>query len=107
MPEKTDAQKRAQKAYMEKFVRVEIRMTAEQRIAIQAHAEAQGQSVNAYINAAIDEKMAQEAAGSPASRIDRGIVSLPSETEKAASTDSKGRAEGISAAQTDKLEEKE
>lgn len=51
MPEKTEAQKRAQKNYMDKFVRVEIRMTAEQREEVQAHAEAQGESTNGFINA--------------------------------------------------------
>ena len=53
MPEKTEAQKRAQKNYMDKFVRVEIRMTAEQREEVQAHAEAQGESTNGFINRAI------------------------------------------------------
>lgn len=57
MGEKTEAQKRAQKAYMEKFVRVEIRMTQEKREAIQAHAEARGESVNGFINRAIDNQM--------------------------------------------------
>lgn len=60
MGEKTEAQKRAQKAYMEKFVRVEIRMTQEKREAIQAHAEAQGESVNGFINRAIDNQMEQD-----------------------------------------------
>ena len=35
MAEKTEAQKRAQKAYMEKFVRIEVRMTPEQRSIVQ------------------------------------------------------------------------
>lgn len=60
MPEKTEAQKRAQKAYMEKFVRVEIRMTQEKRDSIQAHAESQGESVNGFINRAIDNQMEQD-----------------------------------------------
>ena len=62
MPEKTEAQKRAQKNYMDKFVRVEIRMTAEQREEVQAHAEAQGASTTAYINRAISETIEQEKA---------------------------------------------
>ena len=37
MGEKTEAQKKAQQKYMEKFVRVEIRMDAEKREIIQAH----------------------------------------------------------------------
>ena len=65
MPEKTEAQKKAQKKYMEKFMVAQVRMERDKYGRIQSHAEAQGQSVNAYINAAIDEKMAQEAVGRP------------------------------------------
>lgn len=57
MAEKTAAQKKAQKAYMEKFVRVEIRMDASKREAIQFHAESRNESVNAFINRAIDSQM--------------------------------------------------
>ncbi len=87
MPEKTDAQKRAQKAYMEKFARVEIRMNAEQRTAIQAHAEAHSESVNGFINRAIAETMERDGGGMPLQPILRGVeavqgggVVLPSET---------------------------
>lgn len=68
MPEhkpKTDAQKRAQKAYMSQFVRVEIRMTPERRTAVQEHAAAQGESATAFINRAIDNQMKRD--DSPAS----------------------------------------
>lgn len=57
MPEKTPAQKKAQKNYMEKFARLEIRATKEERDVIQAHAAAQGESVNAFIKRAIQETM--------------------------------------------------
>ena len=60
MPEKTAAQKRAQKVYMEKFARVEIRMGVEKRDIIQAHAEAHGESVNGFINRAISETMERD-----------------------------------------------
>lgn len=60
MAEKTEAQKRAQKAYMNKFVRVEIRLTADKRDAIKAHAESRGESVNSFINRAIDEAMERD-----------------------------------------------
>lgn len=60
MAEKTAAQKRAQKAYMEKFVRVEIRMDAIQRAALQTHAEARSESVNGFINRAIQETMERD-----------------------------------------------
>ena len=60
MPEKTEAQKRAQKAYMEKFVRVEIRMDSSRRDAIKEFASTQGKSLNSFINEAIDEKMQRD-----------------------------------------------
>lgn len=63
MPEKTAAQKKAQQKYMEKFVRVEIRMTPEKREIIQAHAKAQGESATEFINRAIDETMERDAEG--------------------------------------------
>ena len=94
MPEKTEAQKRAQKAYMEKFVRVEIRMDAERRASIQTHAEAQGQSVNAYINAAIDEKMAQEAVESRTRLVEAEMILDTIGDENAVLGPSAGRTEG-------------
>ena len=60
MPEKTDAQKRAQKKYMEKLARVEITMTPEKRQRLQDHAAATGESVNTFVNRAIDEAMERE-----------------------------------------------
>lgn len=63
MGEKTEAQKKAQKAYMEKFVRVEIRMGPDKRNTLQAHAEARGESVNSFINRAIDETMERDGEG--------------------------------------------
>ena len=57
MPEKTEAQKRAQKTYMEKFARIELRLTVEQRDQIKARAAAGGLSVNAWIGQAIEEKL--------------------------------------------------
>lgn len=60
MPEKTTAQKRAQKNYMGKFARVEIRVTPEQRDVIQAHAAARGESMNVFIKRAIDETIERD-----------------------------------------------
>lgn len=95
MPEKTAAQKRAQKAYMEKFVRVEIRMDAKRRDSIQAHAAAQGESVNGFINRAIDQTIAQDAIKGPISPVKAEAVSLPSEASKCAPAASESRAEDI------------
>ena len=98
MPEKTEAQKRAQKAYMEKFVRVEIRMNAERRGTIQAHAAARGESVNGFINRAISETMERDAAASPqeasTAALEGRVVSLHSETEKRAPGASESQTEG-------------
>ena len=66
MPEKTEAQKKAQKKYMEKFVEVKVRMTPERRSAVQAHAEAQGESTTGFINRAIDETIARDNAAGEA-----------------------------------------
>ena len=60
MGEKTEAQKRAHKKYMEKFVEVKVRMTPERRSAVQAHAEGRGESTTAFINRAIDEAMERD-----------------------------------------------
>ena len=60
MPEKTEAQKKAQKKYMEKFMVAQVRMERDKYERVQAHASTAAQSVNAYINAAIDEKMERD-----------------------------------------------
>ena len=60
MGEKTEAQKKAQQKYMEKFAVARVRMNREKYEQIQAHAEAQGESVNGFINRAIDNQMHQD-----------------------------------------------
>ena len=70
MSEKTEAQKRAQKMYMEKFAVARVRMEVKQYDTVKAHAHATGESVNGFINRAITETMkrdevAQEAAQKP------------------------------------------
>ena len=67
MPEKTEAQKRAQKAYMEKFAVARVRMEREKYDAVQAHAEARGESVNGFVNRAISEAMERDNAAPVAS----------------------------------------
>lgn len=56
----TEAQARAHKKYIARFVEVKIRMEAERREVIRAHAEAQGESVNGFINRAITETMERD-----------------------------------------------
>ena len=62
MPEKSEAQKRAQKSYMEKFARVELRLDPDQRDQVKACAAAAGLSVNAWISQAIEEKLQKDSA---------------------------------------------
>ena len=60
MGEKTAAQKKAQQKYMEKFSVARVRMERDRYERLQAHAAAQGESVNGFINRAIDEKMERD-----------------------------------------------
>ena len=71
MGEKTEAQKKAQQKYMEKFVRVEIRMDSDKRLAMQAYAEARSESENGFINRAITETMERDN-GAPAASEGQG-----------------------------------
>ena len=57
---KTEAQKRAQKAYMSRFVEIKVRMTPERRKSVQEHAASQGESTTAFINRAIDETIQRD-----------------------------------------------
>lgn len=56
----TEAQAKAHKKYMETVATIQIRTTADRRELIKAHAEAQGESVNSFINRAIDEQMKRD-----------------------------------------------
>lgn len=60
MAEKTDAQKRAQQKYMEKFSVARVRMDTSKYEQVQAHAAKKCESVNAFINRAIDETMERD-----------------------------------------------
>lgn len=60
MGEKTEAQKKAQQKYMEKFAVARVRMDREKYDRIQAHAESRGESVNCFINRAIDNQMERD-----------------------------------------------
>jgi len=56
----TEAQARAHKKYIAQFVETKVRMTPDRRDAIKAHAEARGESVNGFINRAIDEAIGRD-----------------------------------------------
>lgn len=54
------AQKKASEKYLEKLDEVRIRMKKGQKDVIKAHAESCGESVNGFINRAIDETMQRD-----------------------------------------------
>ena len=58
--EQTEVQKKAQQKYMEKFAVARVRMDREKYDLVQAHAESRGESVNGFINRAIDTVMQQD-----------------------------------------------
>ena len=53
-------QKAVAKYVKEKYDRIEIKSPKGRKAEIQAHAEAQGESVNGFINRAIDETMQRD-----------------------------------------------
>lgn len=57
-----DSQLKATKKYLSKFADIKIRVIPEQRDIIQAHADAQGESMSAFIKRAISETMARDLA---------------------------------------------
>ena len=70
MPEKTEAQKRAQKTYMDKFAVARVRMEKSRYEGIQAAAAAAGESVNTYINTAITQRMERDRDKGPSKAIE-------------------------------------
>lgn len=56
----TESRKRANDKYLSTQDEVKIRMPKGKKDIIKAHADAQGQSVNGFINTAIDEKMERD-----------------------------------------------
>lgn len=56
----TEAQLRANQKYHEKFERIQIRVSPEEKAAIEAYAEEIGESVNSFVRRAIAVAMEQE-----------------------------------------------
>lgn len=56
----SEALKKAQQRYMEKFSVARVRMDRVKYEAVQAHAAARGESVNGFINRAVDETMERD-----------------------------------------------
>ena len=59
----TPAHNQAHKRYMAGYVEIRARVSKDERDAIQAAAEAAGQSVNAYTRQAIQERMERDKGG--------------------------------------------
>ena len=78
--------------------RVNLTMPKGRKDEIKAHAEAQGESVNGFINRAIDNQISQDRrkgpSEAPESTEGQGVVSLPSEREKAQETAQNGEEPG-------------
>lgn len=55
MAGKTEAQKQAQKNYLEKFVTYKVRLTREEAACIKVHAYARGENINNFLKRAIYE----------------------------------------------------
>lgn len=53
----SEARKRANQKYIEKQGELKVRMSKKRKEEIQAHAEARGESVNGFINRAVDTQM--------------------------------------------------
>ena len=67
----TKAQQRAVNKYMkENYDEIKVRTDKGKKEKIKAHAESQGESVNAFINRAIDEVMERDGSEEDASGID-------------------------------------
>ena len=60
MAEGKEALKKAQRKYMEKFSVARVRMATDRYEDVKAHAEAHSESVNGFINRAIDETMERD-----------------------------------------------
>lgn len=56
----SEARKRANKKYLDKFVEVKVRMTPDKRTELQAHAASMGESVTGFVTRAIAEAMERD-----------------------------------------------
>lgn len=74
--------------------RVNLTMPKGRKDEIKAHAEAQGESVNGFINRAIDNQISQDRRKGPSEAPEstgwKGVVSLPSKREKGQETAQNG-----------------
>ena len=88
----TKAQQKAVSKYMkENYDVYQIRMKKGQKDTIKAHAETRSESVNGFINRAIQEAIERDAGGPQ----EAGVVSLPPDTIKAAQRAAEAAGEAV------------
>ena len=63
MPEKTEAQKKAQKKYMEKKAPIQLVTDPQKREEIKLHAESMGENMSKFIFRAIEQQMKRDKTG--------------------------------------------
>lgn len=56
----SEARKRANQKYLDRFVEVKVRMSREERVTLQEHAAAMGESTTGFVKRAIKEAMARD-----------------------------------------------
>ena len=89
------AQQKAQNRWIAKaYDRINLTVPKGKKDTIQAHAAAQGESVNSFINRAIDQTMAREAVGSPTRPAEAEMMLDTTEGESGVLGTSTGRTEG-------------
>ena len=95
----SEAQKKASVKYLEKLDEVRIRMPKGHKATIQAHAEARGESVNGFINRAIDHQISYDRDKGPSEALQDPsgcmVVSLPSEAYERAVAASEAAGEAL------------
>lgn len=60
MPEKTEAQKKAQRKYMESKAPIQLVVKPEERERIKAHAESRGENMSKFILRAVEEQIKRD-----------------------------------------------
>lgn len=60
MPEKTEAQKRAQQKYMDKFIVARVRLTKEDHETIRAHCNSRDESITSFLTRAAKEQISRD-----------------------------------------------
>lgn len=76
MPVSKAQQKAVNKYMAANYDRINLTVPKGKKETIQSHAEAQGQSVNGFINRAIDHEMERDSAGGPQEAAGAGGVSV-------------------------------